>query len=39
MWFLVLLVVVLLVGIAAAAMSRGRRSPYPTVEDRPPGRD
>ena len=40
MWFAVLLVVVLLVGVVAAAtMSRGRRSPYRTVEDRPPGRD
>ena len=40
MWFVVVLAVVLVLAVVVAAtMQRGRRSPYPTVEDRPAGRD
>jgi septation ring formation regulator EzrA len=40
MWIVVVaLVVVLLAVVVAASMNRGRRTPFPTVEDRPPGRD
>ena len=40
MWFAVVLAVVLVLAVVVVAtMGRGRRTPYPTVEDRPPGRD